>query len=161
MSTAVSLSHHRMEHATSKLRRANNQRGLYILRCSPKDFNKYFLSFAVGHDSESEYKHCLITKTETGEYNLNGAKKTFGSLKELLKCYQMETVRSDGFIFQFLKCCPPKAKDKSNLVVFRSNKGSEMPMSPTLHRHRISQMVFHKIKKEDLEIVCTLNSLKF
>ncbi|XP_041126106.1 tyrosine-protein kinase JAK2-like, partial [Polyodon spathula] len=135
-----------MEHATSKLRRANNQRGLYILRCSPKDFNKYFLSFAVGHDSESEYKHCLITKTETGEYNLNGAKKTFGSLKELLKCYQMETVRSDGFIFQFLKCCPPKAKDKSNLVVFRSNKGSEMPMSPTLHRHRISQMVFHKIK---------------
>ncbi|MGH0145837.1 UNVERIFIED_CONTAM: hypothetical protein FKN15_041785 [Acipenser sinensis] len=104
------------------------------------------------HDSGTEYKHCLITKTETGEYNLNGAKKTFGSLKELLNCYQKETVRCDGFIFQFLKCSPPEAKDKSNLVVFRSNKGSEMPMSPTLHRHNISQMVFHKIKKEDLEI---------
>ncbi|KAK6494255.1 tyrosine-protein kinase JAK2-like isoform X1 [Huso huso] len=140
-----------MEHATNQLRRAGNQKGLYILRCSPKDFNKYFLSFAVGHDSGTEYKHCLITKTETGEYNLNGAKKTFGSLKELLNFYQKETVRSDGFIFQFLKCCPPKAKDKSNLVVFRSNKGSEMPMSPVPQRHNISQMVFHKIKKEDLE----------
>ncbi|XP_069043231.1 tyrosine-protein kinase JAK2 [Lepisosteus oculatus] len=141
-----------MEFAISKLRRAGNQRGLYILRCSPKDYNKYFLSFAVGNESGVEYKHCLITKTENGEYNLSGAKKSFGTLRDLLNCYQKETVRSDGIIFQFSKCCPPRTKDKSNLLVCRSNSCSDVPLSPVLQRHNISQMVFHKIRKEDLEI---------
>ncbi|KAJ8401952.1 hypothetical protein AAFF_G00375330 [Aldrovandia affinis] len=140
-----------MEFAISKLRRSGNQRGLYVLRCSPKDFNKYFLSFAVGVDSAVEYKHCQIVKTHMGEYNLSGAKKNFSSLRILLNCYQKETVRSDGIIFQFTKCCPPKMKDKSNLLVCRSNQSLDMPLSPSLQRHNINQMVFHKIKKEDLE----------
>ncbi|MBN3306694.1 JAK2 kinase, partial [Amia calva] len=141
-----------MEFAINKLRRAGNYRGLYIMRCSPKDFNKYFLSFAVGSENGVEYKHCLITRTETGEYILSGAKKSFGSLRHLLNCYQKETVRSDGIIFQFSKCCPPRVKEKSNLMVCRSNMASEVPVSPTLQRHNVSQMVFHKIRKEDLEI---------
>lgn len=37
-----------MEFAISKLRKAGNQRGLFVLRCSPKDYNKYFLTFAIG-----------------------------------------------------------------------------------------------------------------
>ena len=37
----------RMEFATNRLQRCGNKRGLYILRCSPKDFNKYFLTFPV------------------------------------------------------------------------------------------------------------------
>uniref|UniRef100_A0A8C9SQW5 Tyrosine-protein kinase n=1 Tax=Scleropages formosus TaxID=113540 RepID=A0A8C9SQW5_SCLFO len=135
-----------MEFAISKLRRLGNQRGLYILRCSPKDFNKYFLSFAVG------YKHCQIVKTSAREYILSGAKRSFSCLRELLHCYQKETVRSDGYIFQFTKCCPPKAKEKSNLLVCRSNQGLDVPLSPSLQRHNISQMVFHKIRKEDLDI---------
>lgn len=43
--------------------------------------------------------------------------------------------------------------EKSCLLVCRSNKGSEVPLSPSLNRHNISQMVFHKIRKEDLEFV--------
>uniref|UniRef100_A0A8C2BPY0 non-specific protein-tyrosine kinase n=1 Tax=Cyprinus carpio TaxID=7962 RepID=A0A8C2BPY0_CYPCA len=38
-----------MEFAISKLRKSGNQRGLFVLRCSPKDFNKYFLTLAVGN----------------------------------------------------------------------------------------------------------------
>ncbi|XP_006008816.1 tyrosine-protein kinase JAK2 [Latimeria chalumnae] len=141
-----------MEFAINKLKKASNQKGLYVLRCSPKEFNKYFLTFAVEQRDETvDYKHCLITKNENNEYNLSGAKKYFGSLKDLLNCYQKETVRSDGIIFQFIKCSPPKAKDKSNLLVFRSNCASDVPTSPTLQRHNnISQMVFHKIRNEDL-----------
>lgn len=45
------------------------------------------------------------------------------------------------------------SSDKSNLLVCRSNQGAEMPISPTLYKHNISQMVFHKIRKEDLIIV--------
>ncbi|KAL4617367.1 tyrosine-protein kinase JAK2-like [Arapaima gigas] len=141
-----------MEFAVSKLRRLGNQQGLYILRCSPKDFNKYFLSFAVGSDKTVAHKHCQIVKTPTHEYNLSGAKRSFSCLRELLHCYQKETVRSDEYIFQFTKCCPPKAKEKSNLLVCRSNQGSDVPLSPSLQRHNISQMVFHKIRKEDLDI---------
>uniref|UniRef100_A0A452UTW1 Tyrosine-protein kinase n=1 Tax=Ursus maritimus TaxID=29073 RepID=A0A452UTW1_URSMA len=101
-----------MDFAISKLKKAGNQTGLYVLRCSPKDFNKYFLTFAVERENVIEYKHCLITKNENGEYNLSGTKKNFSNLKDLLNCYQMETVRSDSIIFQFTKCCPPKLKGK-------------------------------------------------
>uniref|UniRef100_A0A8C0GJZ9 Tyrosine-protein kinase n=1 Tax=Chelonoidis abingdonii TaxID=106734 RepID=A0A8C0GJZ9_CHEAB len=142
-----------MDFATNKLRKAGNQTGYYVLRCSPKDFKKYFLTFAieVSRDGVAEYKHCLITKNETGEYNLSGTKRSFGNLKDLLNCYQTETVRSDNIIFQFTKCCPPKPKDKSNLLVFRSNGISDVPISPTLQRHNnVNQMVFHKIRNEDL-----------
>ncbi|XP_067839724.1 tyrosine-protein kinase JAK2-like [Heptranchias perlo] len=139
-----------MDFAVNKLKKAGNQKGFYILRCSPKEFNKYFLTVAVERDNVTECRHCMITKNENNEYNLNGAKKSFSSLKELLNCYKKETVRSDGVIFQFTKCCPPKPKDKSNLLVLRSNSASDVPMSPTLQRHNVSQMVFHKIRKEDL-----------
>uniref|UniRef100_A0A8C1LL41 Tyrosine-protein kinase n=1 Tax=Cyprinus carpio TaxID=7962 RepID=A0A8C1LL41_CYPCA len=60
-----------MEFAISKLRKSGNQRGLFVLRCSPKDFNKYFLTLAVGAYEDVEYKHCLITRSENGDYNLN------------------------------------------------------------------------------------------
>uniref|UniRef100_A0AAQ4PRG5 Tyrosine-protein kinase n=1 Tax=Gasterosteus aculeatus aculeatus TaxID=481459 RepID=A0AAQ4PRG5_GASAC len=145
-----------MESAVNRLQKCGNKQGSFILRCSPKDFNKYFLTFPV------EYKHCQITRSASGEFNLSGTKRTFSSLQELLSCYQKETVRSDRCIFQFSKCCPPKPKGKSNhLLVCRNNKGSEVPLSPTLHRHNINQMVFHKIRKEDLEFMESLGQGTF
>ncbi|XP_019373169.1 PREDICTED: tyrosine-protein kinase JAK2 isoform X3 [Gavialis gangeticus] len=139
-----------MDFAINKLKKAGNQTGLYVLRCSPKDFKKYFLTFAVERDNITDYKHCLITKNEIGEYKLSGTQRSFSNLKDLLNCYQTETVRLESIIFQFTRCCPPKPKEKSNLLVFRSN-GVSVPMSPTLQRHNnANQMVFHKIHNEDL-----------
>ncbi|XP_022617823.1 tyrosine-protein kinase JAK2 isoform X1 [Seriola dumerili] len=140
-----------MDFTIGKLRRSGNHQGLYILRCSPRDYDKYFMSFVVGYETMVDYKHCQIMKTESGEYILSGAKRSFGSLRELLNCYQKEALRSDGYTFQLTKCCPPSPKDKSNLLVCRNNQGAEVPLSPSLHKH-ISQMVFHKIRKEDLII---------
>ncbi|XP_056601981.1 tyrosine-protein kinase JAK2 isoform X1 [Triplophysa dalaica] len=141
-----------MDFAISKLRKSGNQRGLFVLRCSPKDFNKYFLTLAVGAYEDVEYKHCLITRSVTGDYNLSGTKRSFRSLKELLKCYQKETVKSEDIVFQFSRFCSPRAREKSNLLVCRSNRGSEVPLSSSMQRSNISQMVFHKIKKEDLDL---------
>ncbi|XP_032435141.1 tyrosine-protein kinase JAK2 [Xiphophorus hellerii] len=145
-----------MEFAVSRLQKCGDKRGLYILRCSPKDFNKYFLTFPVEVFDTVDYKHCQITRSAAGEFNLSGTKRNFSSLQELLSCYQKETVRSDGIVFQFSKCCPPQSKEKSCLLICRSNKGSEVPLSPSLQRHNVSQMVFHKIRKEDLEFVESL-----
>uniref|UniRef100_A0A8C5ESZ5 Tyrosine-protein kinase n=1 Tax=Gouania willdenowi TaxID=441366 RepID=A0A8C5ESZ5_GOUWI len=141
-----------MDFTIGKLRRFGNHQGLYILRCSPKDYDKYFMSFVVGYNTMVDYKHCQILKTELGEYILSGSKKSFGSLKELLHCYHKEALRTDGYTFQLNRCCPPSPKDKSNLLICRNNQGVEVPLSPSLHKHNISQMVFHKIRKEDLVI---------
>uniref|UniRef100_A0A674PRY4 Tyrosine-protein kinase n=1 Tax=Takifugu rubripes TaxID=31033 RepID=A0A674PRY4_TAKRU len=137
-----------LEFAINRLQKCGNKQGLFILRCSPKDFNKYFLTFPV---EVGKFKHCQITRTDGGKFNLSGTKRNFSSLHELLGCYQNETVRSDSVVFQFSKCCPPKAKERSCLLVCRSNKGPDVPLSPSTNRHNISQMVFHKIRKEDLE----------
>uniref|UniRef100_A0AAR2K401 Tyrosine-protein kinase n=1 Tax=Pygocentrus nattereri TaxID=42514 RepID=A0AAR2K401_PYGNA len=145
-----------MEFAVSRLRHCDSAKGMYILRCSPKDYDKYFLSFVVGVSEPYEYKHCQIMRTPAGEFVLSGAKCTFGSLSELLHRYQKEALRSEGHVFQFTKCCPPRSKDKSNLLICRSNQGSDVCLSPTLFKHNISQMVFHKIRKEDLETVESL-----
>ncbi|XP_033503192.1 tyrosine-protein kinase JAK2a [Epinephelus lanceolatus] len=141
-----------MEFTIGKLRRSGNHQGLYILRCSPRDYDKYFMSFVVGCETRVDYKHCQIVKTESGEYILSGAKRSFGSLRELLHCYQKEALRTDGYTFQLTRCCSPSFNDKSNLVVCRNNQGADVPLSPSLHKHNISQMVFHKIRKEDLVI---------
>lgn len=45
---APSPSDHRMEFTISKLHQSGNYQGLYLLRCSPKDYDKYFMSFVVG-----------------------------------------------------------------------------------------------------------------
>lgn len=37
-----------MDFTISKLRCAGNYQGLFILRCSPRDYDKYYLSFVVG-----------------------------------------------------------------------------------------------------------------
>ncbi|KAM3599821.1 uncharacterized protein V6R79_012070 [Siganus canaliculatus] len=141
-----------MEFTIAKLRRSGNHQGLYILRCSPRDYDKYFMSFVVGYETMVDYKHCQIVKTEAGQYILSGAKRSFGSLRELLHCYQKEALRTDGYTFQLIKCCPPTLKDKSNLLVCRNNQEVDVPLSPSLPKQNISQMVFHKIRKEDLVI---------
>uniref|UniRef100_A0A8C7YMJ8 Tyrosine-protein kinase n=1 Tax=Oryzias sinensis TaxID=183150 RepID=A0A8C7YMJ8_9TELE len=150
-----------MEFAVNRLQKCGNKHGLYILRCSPKDYNKYFLTFPLEVCDTIDYKHCLIIRSATGEFNLSGTKRNFSSMQELLSCYQKETVRSDSIIFQFSKCCPPLPKEKTCLLVCRSNKGSEVPLTPSLQRHNISQMVFHKISKDDLEFMESLGQGTF
>lgn len=75
--------------------------------------------------------------------------------------YETETVpgrgqchKSELHTFVVLTLCTPSpSAERSCLLVCRSNKGPEVPLSPSANRHNISQMVFHKIRKEDLEFV--------
>lgn len=77
------------------------------------------------------------------------------------RTFSTETVPSRGqcdkselrtFVVLTLRTPSPSA-ERSCLLVCRSNKGPEVPLSPSANRHNISQMVFHKIRKEDLEFV--------
>lgn len=62
-----------------------------------------------------DYKHCLIVKTEDGQFVLSGAKRSCGSIRELLHCYQKEALRTDGYTFQLSRCCPPSLKGQRSL----------------------------------------------
>ncbi|KAM9307022.1 tyrosine-protein kinase JAK2a isoform 2-T3 [Pholidichthys leucotaenia] len=148
-----------MEFTREKLRRCGNHQGLYMLRCSTRDYDRFFMSFM--YEPVVDCKHCQITQMESGEFILSGAKRSFSSLRELLHCYQKEALRSDGYTFQLTRCCPPGPKDKSNLLVCRNSQSSEVLLSPTVHKRNISQMVFHKIKKEDLDVSNSLGQGTF
>lgn len=133
----------RTEFAISRLRRCESQRGVFILRCSPKDYDRYFLSFVVEvsvclcgfyhglrldqstvvylHnllcvlqcEGQLEFKHCLVVRSHSGEFVLNGAKCSFPSLSELLQRYRKEALRSDRHVFQLSRCCPPRSKGET------------------------------------------------
>lgn len=138
------------EFAVSRLRRCEGQPGVYILRCSPKDYDRYFLSFMVEAEGQLELKHCLVLRSLSGEFVLSGARCSFSSLSELLARYQKEALRSDTHVFQLRRCCPPRSKDKSNLLVCRTHQGSEV-CAPSSEHRLVNQMIFHKIHREDLQ----------
>ncbi len=58
-------------------------------------------------EGQLEVKHCLVVRSHSGEFVLNGAKCSFSSLGELLQHYQKEALRSDTHVFQFSHRCPP------------------------------------------------------
>ncbi|XP_051893663.1 LOW QUALITY PROTEIN: tyrosine-protein kinase JAK2-like [Pristis pectinata] len=134
--------------AVSKLRKHGNRKGLYILRCSPKDFNKYFLTVCVETELGKDYKDCLIIKGEN--YSLAGVPRQFESLKCLLNYYQSTGLVSEGVNIELNTCCIPRAKEKSNLIIIRGNWSSDLLVSPVMQRRNVNQMMFHKVKKEEL-----------
>lgn len=67
-------------------------------------------------------------KTEAGQFILSGAKRSCGSIRELLHCYQREVLRADGYTFQLSRCCPPSLKGQrsttAGLIASRCATGS-------------------------------------
>ncbi|TRY84218.1 hypothetical protein DNTS_026640 [Danionella cerebrum] len=138
------------EFTVARLRRCETRGGVYILRCSPTEYDRYFLSFALELQGQLEFKHCLVLQLASGEYVLSGAKHSFSSITDLLQRYQKEALRSQTHTFQLSRICPPRPRDKSNLLVCRRNQTSDA--SPTLSEFKqFNQMMFHKIHREDLE----------
>ncbi|XP_069779332.1 tyrosine-protein kinase JAK2-like [Narcine bancroftii] len=134
--------------AVSKLKKQGNRKGLFILRCSPKDFNTYFLTICVETEFGKDYKDCLIIKGEN--YVVDGVPWQFESLKSLLNYYQMTGLVTEGISIELNTCCPPRPKEKSNLIIIRSNWSSNLPLSSAMQRRNVNQMMFHKVKKEEL-----------
>lgn len=57
--------------------------------------------------SALDYKHCLIVRTGEGQFVLSGAKRSCGSIGELLQSYRKEALRTNGYTFQLSRGCPP------------------------------------------------------
>uniref|UniRef100_A0A8C1Y6B9 Tyrosine-protein kinase n=1 Tax=Cyprinus carpio TaxID=7962 RepID=A0A8C1Y6B9_CYPCA len=130
------------EFAVHKLKKAGAKNGMFLLRHSPKDFDKYFLTVWM------DYKDCLIEKNE--KFILAGIHNSFCSLKQLTDFYQHSTLLMSDIPVTLGKCCPPRPKELTNMIILRNSSMTEMPSSPMLQRHKPSHMQFHMIKHEDL-----------
>uniref|UniRef100_A0A673M4N4 Tyrosine-protein kinase n=1 Tax=Sinocyclocheilus rhinocerous TaxID=307959 RepID=A0A673M4N4_9TELE len=136
------------EFAVHKLKKAGAKNGMFLLRHSPKDFDKYFLTICTQTPLGMDYKDCLIEKNE--KFILAGIHNSFCSLKQLTDFYQHSTLLMSDIPVTLGKCCPPRPKELTNMIILRNSNMTEMPSYPMLQRHKPSHMQFHMIKHEDL-----------
>uniref|UniRef100_A0A672NGH9 Tyrosine-protein kinase n=1 Tax=Sinocyclocheilus grahami TaxID=75366 RepID=A0A672NGH9_SINGR len=101
------------EFAVHKLKKAGDKNGMFLLRHSPKDFDKYFLTICTQTPLGMDYKDCLIEKNE--KFILAGIHNSFCSLKQLTDFYQHSTLLMSDIPVTLGKCCPPRPKGRTFL----------------------------------------------
>ncbi|KAL1023266.1 hypothetical protein UPYG_G00038470 [Umbra pygmaea] len=137
------------EFAVHKLKKSGAKGGWFLLRRSPKDYDKVFLTVCVQTSLGLDYKDCLITKNE--QFRLSGVHKSFLSLRELTDFFQQNKLLLAEVPVKLERCCPPRPKELSNILIVRSSRSVESQGSPTLQRTKPSHIQFHMIKYEDLQ----------
>ncbi|XP_074490739.1 tyrosine-protein kinase JAK2 isoform X2 [Sebastes fasciatus] len=137
------------EFAVNKLKKSGFKGGTFLLRQSPKIYDNFFLTVCVQTPLGLDYKDCLIIKNE--QYSLPGVHKSFPSLRELTSYYQHNKLLLAEVPVKLTRCCPPRPKELTNLIIIRSSSSLEAQGSPTPERNKFSHIQFHMIKYEDLE----------
>ncbi|XP_075404997.1 tyrosine-protein kinase JAK3 [Tenrec ecaudatus] len=141
-----------LDFAIDKLKTAGSLPGSYILRRSPQHFDRFLLTVCVQTPLGPDYKGCLILRDRTGTFSLAGLGRPHGSLRELLTTCWDGGLHVDEVALNLTSCCPPRPKEKSNLIVVRG--GCSLPTSPPIQPQaqcQLSQMMFHKIPSDSLE----------
>ncbi|TDH08715.1 hypothetical protein EPR50_G00100370 [Perca flavescens] len=137
------------EFAVNKLKKSRFKGGTFLLRQSPKNYDKFFLTVCVQTPLGLDYKDCLIIKNE--HYSLPGVNKSFSSLKELTTHYQHNKLLLAEVPVKLARCCPPRSKELTNLIIIRNNSTVEAQGSPTPEQKKFNHIQFHMIKYEDLK----------
>uniref|UniRef100_A0A3P8S1G4 Tyrosine-protein kinase n=1 Tax=Amphiprion percula TaxID=161767 RepID=A0A3P8S1G4_AMPPE len=137
------------EFAVNKLKKSGYKGGTFLLRQSPKYYDNFFLTVCVQTPLGLDYKDCLIIKNEN--YSLPGVHKSFSSLRELTSYYQHNKLLLAEVPVKLARCCPPRPKELTNLIIIRSSSSVEAQGSPTPERNKFSHIQFHMIKYNDLK----------
>ncbi|RMC00984.1 hypothetical protein DUI87_22671 [Hirundo rustica rustica] len=138
------------EFAVNKLEAAGGAPGLFLLRRSPQDFDSYLLTVCVQTRSGRDYRRCRIRQDEDGRVRLSGVARRFCSLRELLDTYGHRGLQAEGAPMRLEVACPPRAKEKSNLLIVRSGVPRPPGSPPAARRRSLQQMMFHKIDPQSL-----------
>ncbi|KAG5850828.1 tyrosine-protein kinase JAK2 [Anguilla anguilla] len=137
------------EIAVHKLKKAGPKNGMFLIRHSPKDYDKYFLTVCVQTPLGMDFKDCLIEQGR--EFHLSGVHTSFSSLRELVAFYQTNVLFLAEVPIKLGKCCPPRPKEHTNMIIIRNSCSAETLGSPTLPRHKASHVQFQMMKHEDLQ----------
>ncbi|NXP95962.1 JAK3 kinase, partial [Passerina amoena] len=100
--------------------------------------------------SGRDYKRCRIRRDEDGHWWLSGVARRFCSLRELLGTYGHRGLQAEGAPMRLEVACPPRAKEKSNLLIVRSGVPCPPGSPPAPRRRSLQQMMFHKIDPQSL-----------
>ncbi|OXB66636.1 hypothetical protein ASZ78_013895 [Callipepla squamata] len=136
------------EYAINKLRQEGNEAGMYVLRWSCTNFNHILMTVTCFEgpemiNSSIQYKNFQI-EVKKGGYFLHGSNRSFASLKELMDHLKGQILRTDNISFTLKRCCQPKPREISNLLV-ATKKAQEC--QPAYH---LGQLSFHRIRKEEI-----------
>uniref|UniRef100_A0A8C4IQV1 Tyrosine-protein kinase n=1 Tax=Dicentrarchus labrax TaxID=13489 RepID=A0A8C4IQV1_DICLA len=137
------------EFAVNKLKKSGFKGGTFLLRQSPKNYDNFFLTVCVQTPLGLDYKDCLIIKNE--QYSLPGVQKLFSSLKALTSHYQHNKLLLAEVPVMLDRCCPPRPKELTNMIIIRNSSSVEAQGSPTPERNKFSHIQFHMIRYGDLE----------
>ncbi|XP_018418597.1 PREDICTED: tyrosine-protein kinase JAK1 [Nanorana parkeri] len=137
------------EYAMNKLRQEGNEEGMYVLRWSCTDFNHILMTVACSKMSKYEsktlkqYKNFQI-EVKGKSYCLLGSDRTFDTLKQLMEHLKGQVLRTDDVSFTLKRCCLPKPREISNLLIATKKAVDWQPV------YHISQLSFHRILKEEI-----------
>ncbi|NWY76870.1 JAK1 kinase, partial [Erithacus rubecula] len=136
------------EYAINKLRQEGNEVGMYVLRWSCTNFNHILMTVTCLEGSEvmnnsGPYKNFQI-EVKKGGYFLHGSNKSFASLKELMDHLKGQILRTDNISFTLKRCCQPRPREISNLLVATKKAQEWQPVYP------MGQLSFHRIRKEEI-----------
>ncbi|KAM9384168.1 tyrosine-protein kinase JAK2 [Pholidichthys leucotaenia] len=137
------------EFAVNKLKKSGCKGGTFLVRQSPQNYDNFFLTVCVQTPLGLDYKDCLIIKNE--QYSLFGVQKLFPGLKALTSYYQHNKLLLAEVPVKLTRCCPPRPKELTNLIIIRNNSSVEARGSPVLERKKFSHIQFQMIKYEDLK----------
>ncbi|KAM9000681.1 tyrosine-protein kinase JAK1 isoform X1 [Sarcophilus harrisii] len=137
------------EYAINKLRQEGSEEGMYVLRWSCTDFDNILMTVTCFEKSEQmltsqkQYKNFQI-EVKKGKYSLHGSDRVFPSLKGLMDHLKKQILKTDNISFVLKKCCQPKPREISNLLVATKKAQECQPV------YTMSQLSFHRILKEDI-----------
>ncbi|XP_066478956.1 tyrosine-protein kinase JAK1 isoform X2 [Tiliqua scincoides] len=136
------------EYAINKLKQEGNEEGMYVLRWSCTDFNNILLTVTCSEYSQTinpakQYKNFQIEMKKDGCL-LHGSDMIFPSLKELMDHLKGQILRTDNIVFQLRRCCQPKPREISNLLVATKKSQEWQPVCP------LGQLSFYRILKEEI-----------
>ncbi|XP_069498087.1 tyrosine-protein kinase JAK1 isoform X2 [Ambystoma mexicanum] len=138
------------EYAINKLRQEGDEAGMYVLRWSCTDFKHILMTVTCSEilgDASKYVKHYKNFQIEVNKwgYCLHGTDKYFISLRELMDHLKGQILRTDNVSFTLRKCCPPKPREISNLLVATKQVQEWQPVCPP------SQLSFHRILKDQID----------
>ncbi|XP_068948942.1 tyrosine-protein kinase JAK1-like isoform X2 [Petaurus breviceps papuanus] len=136
------------EYAINKLRQEGSEEGMYVLRWSCTDFDNILMTVTCLEKSEmltsqKQYKNFQI-EVKKGKYSLHGSDRVFPSLRGLMDHLKKQILKTDNISFVLKKCCQPKPREISNLLVATKKAQDCLPV------YTMSQLSFHRILKEDI-----------
>ncbi|KAM6394841.1 non-receptor tyrosine-protein kinase TYK2 [Rhynochetos jubatus] len=138
------------EFVFAKLRREEQEEGLYVIRWSVLDFNRMILSVvkrgreqAPGTQGALKYRQFRIQKKGCS-FVLEGWDREFSTLRELLDVLKGCTLKSGDESFTVKRCCPPKPGEISDLLITRKAKDSAKQIL------NLTQLSFHQIRKNEI-----------